>query len=171
MHIVIMFVGAILVFASSVLSILATVSGPPSPQDSSTTSSSSPQQNSQVIKCQGSIWMKNTTTTESPLVEDCNHLQRNIAKDGEWRTMSGHHRNLATYGTCVFAVRGFDGLDIFKVGNDDIIDQIDAAVAEFALQDADGHYHVGAEGEFWCDSLLSWPDGVIWNIHHSDDDF
>ncbi|KAJ4380909.1 hypothetical protein N0V85_008731 [Neurospora sp. IMI 360204] len=166
-----MFAGAVLAIASSVLAIPAAVSGPTSPQDNSTASSTSPQQNSQVIKCQGSIWMRNTTTAESSLVEDCHHLQRNIAKDGEWRTMSSHHRNLATYGTCVFGVWGFDGLDIFKVGNDDIIDRIDEAVAQFALQDADGNYHIGAEGEFWCDSLMSWQDGVIWGIYHSDDDF
>ncbi|KAK3485364.1 putative necrosis-inducing factor-domain-containing protein [Neurospora hispaniola] len=170
MHIV-MFAGIILAIVSSVLSVPAAVSAPASQSNNSTASSTSTQQNFQVIKCQGSIWMKNTTTHDSALVEDCHHLQRNIAKDGEWRTMSSRHRNLATYGTCVFGVWGFDGLDIFKVGNDDIIDRIDEAVAEFALQDADGNYHVGAEGEFWCDSLMSWQDGVIWGIYRSDDDF
>lgn len=169
MHLVVMFSGVILAIATTVLSIPAAVLGPaPSPQDNSTAPSTSPQHNSQVVKCEGSVWMRNKTTRESPLVEDCHHLQRNIAKDGEWRTMSSHHRNLATYGTCVFDVRGFDGLDIFKVGNDDIIDQIDVAVAEFAMQDEDGNYRVGAEGEFWCDSLMSWRDGVIWTIEHSD---
>ncbi|EGZ69622.1 hypothetical protein NEUTE2DRAFT_72090 [Neurospora tetrasperma FGSC 2509] len=144
-----MLAGIILAIVSSVLSVPAAVSAPPSQSNNSTASSTSTQQNFQVIKCQGSIWMKNTTTHDSALVEDCHHLQRNIAKD----------------------VWGFDGLDIFKVGNDDIIDRIDEAVAEFALQDADGNYHVGAEGEFWCDSLMSWQDGVIWGIYRSDDDF
>ena len=169
MHFAIMFAGVILVMASSVLSIPAGVTGPApasaSPQDNST----SPQQSPQVIKCEGSVWMKNKTTRDSPLVEDCHHLQHNIKNDGEWRTMSNHHRNLAKYGTCVFAVKGFDGPVIFKVGNDDIIDRIDEAVAEFALQYEDGNNRVGAEGEFWCDSLMSWPDGVIWSIEHSDD--
>ncbi|KAK3388614.1 putative necrosis-inducing factor-domain-containing protein [Sordaria brevicollis] len=174
MHLVVMFAGAILAMVSTALSIPTAVSGPALfPQSNSTVTShtTSSQHNALVIKCEESVWMTDKTTRQSPLVEDCRHLQRNIAKDGEWRTMSSRHRNLATYGTCVFDVRGFDGLDIFKVGNDDIIDRIDEAVAEFAKQDEDGNYRVGAEGEFWCDSLMSWRSGVTWTIEHSDNGF
>ncbi|KAA8642641.1 uncharacterized protein ATNIH1004_011586 [Aspergillus tanneri] len=105
------------------------------------------------------------TSDESPKVEDCRQIIKNIEGDGstDWTTqVIGHNqRKIASHASCHFGVEATktNGNVNFKVGGQDVIDIINDAIARFAR---DGL--IGAKGHMNCNgNIKSQP--VLWGIY------
>ncbi|KAF7967881.1 hypothetical protein HWV62_32820 [Athelia sp. TMB] len=91
------------------------------------------------------------TSGGSPLISDCQIIQKNIAGGGTWTTSAGAQRQLVQFGTCAFGITVIsDGAAI--VGNQDIIDLINSSIQLFG-----SGRRVAAKGAMPCNALFGGP--------------
>ncbi|KAF7969261.1 hypothetical protein HWV62_27856 [Athelia sp. TMB] len=98
------------------------------------------------------------TNGGSPLISDCQIIQKNIAGGGTWTTGSGSQRQLVQFGTCALGVTVENGLA--KVGNQDIIDLINSSIQMFGSGG-----RVAAKGTMPCQGALGGTSTVDWAIY------
>lgn len=103
------------------------------------------------------------SSSGSPRIVDCQQIQANIAGGGTWTTLAdGTPRQLVSYGTCAFNVEA-TGTDIFRVGNQDIIDLINSSIEKYSWNGL-----VGAKGTMPCQiDLQSGDVSVNWGLYHT----
>ncbi|KAI2472480.1 putative necrosis-inducing factor-domain-containing protein [Annulohypoxylon bovei var. microspora] len=97
------------------------------------------------------------STPDSALCSDCSVIITRLTSNwGFFET--GDYKNseynyLTTSGTCTFAVRRTDGLNLpVNIGSKDVIDNLNVSLIRFSSDD-----HVGATGNFTCgSSLMNW---------------
>jgi hypothetical protein len=114
--------------------------------------------------CEDSSFV-NQSSGGSPTVSDCQQIAINIAGGGTWSVgLGGEHRQLASYGTCVFEAGGDGSANIAYVGNQDIIDLINSSIGLFNWNGL-----VGAKGSMICQSAKGYVEEgrVNWEIYHS----
>ncbi|KAK2758804.1 hypothetical protein FQN54_003496 [Arachnomyces sp. PD_36] len=103
----------------------------------------------------GDSSFENQTSGGSPLVSDCQQIITNIAGGGDW-SLGMFQRKIAEHGTCAFGAQ-VDGT-VSKVGNQDVIDLIQASIDQFQWNGL-----VGAQGEMNCGYIYD----VRWAIYHN----
>ncbi|KAH7079713.1 putative necrosis-inducing factor-domain-containing protein [Paraphoma chrysanthemicola] len=107
----------------------------------------------------------NQSSGGSPLIADCQQIVRNIAGGGTWTvSVVKSHRQLVSYGTCVFGVDGDGGGLFVHVGNGDISDLINDSIKRFAWQGK-----VGAKGHMQCQNIdggITYA-GLNWGLYHT----
>jgi hypothetical protein len=106
------------------------------------------------------------TDVDSPRIDDCLVLAKNIASGGYWNVEAFvcRHHQLVQWGNCAFGVKAVcpsSGLHdwFFHVGNEDIIDVIHQSIDMFG---ADGR--VAAHGTFKCQAAAT-PPTVEWGLY------
>lgn len=112
----------------------------------------------------GDSSFENETSGGSPDVDDCKKIASNIAGGGTWKvTATGGQHQLVQYGTCAFGIEASgSSLNTAYIGNQDIIDVINASIDKFQ---SDGK--VGAKGDMVCQSekgLMGGPK-MTWGIY------
>lgn len=103
----------------------------------------------------GDSSFENETTGGSPSVSDCQKIMSNIAGGGDWY-FGAFQRTLAEYGTCAFGAEVVGTSS--KIGNQDVIDLIQASIDQFQWNGL-----VGAKGRMLCD----WGYTVEWGLYHT----
>ena len=100
----------------------------------------------------------NQSSGGSPLISDCQMIQRNIAGGGTWTTNAiVGQRQLVQYGTCAFGVTVRSGTA--NVGNQDIIDIINTSIQMFSYEG-----RVGSKGTMPCQGPLGGTT-VDWGLY------
>jgi len=90
------------------------------------------------------------TTSDSPLVADCEQMLTNIASDGDWMLGWRQTRQLVQYGTCAFtAENNYPGRGFVRVGNVDIIHVVSVLIDQNASPDG----RVGGAGFMNCSDI------------------
>ncbi|KAK0610943.1 putative necrosis-inducing factor-domain-containing protein [Immersiella caudata] len=90
------------------------------------------------------------TTSDSPLVADCQQMLTNIAGDGDWMLGWKQTRQLVQYGTCAFtAENNYPGKGFVRVGNVDIIH----VVSELIESNQTPEGRVGGAGYMNCSDI------------------
>ncbi|KAK9358199.1 putative necrosis-inducing factor-domain-containing protein [Lipomyces starkeyi] len=106
------------------------------------------------------------SSSASPTVADCLQIATNIAGGGTWTvSQMSSFKTLATYGTCAFGVvaaPGQGGMDLFHVGNQDIIDLINSSNELFNWNGL-----MGASGQMPCQQVGFGPLNINWAIYHT----
>ncbi|KAJ4369601.1 hypothetical protein N0V83_005363 [Neocucurbitaria cava] len=111
----------------------------------------------------GDSTFENQSSDGSPNISDCQQIATNIAGGGTWTVAVGQHQ-LVQYGTCAFGVTPEDSLNYAYIGNQDIIDVINASIQKFSYNGK-----VGAKGVMGCQSGQGEVSGdeVTWGIYHT----
>ncbi|KAK3317241.1 putative necrosis-inducing factor-domain-containing protein [Cercophora scortea] len=123
------------------------------------------------VKHCGDSTFTDQTSAASPFASDCLQIVANIVDAGTWTVFDGFRHQLVQYGTCAFSVRGMNGfiLERFRLGNEDIVGIINAAVVKFQSQSGpNGEMVIGALGDVSCPRVsFGGLEQVLWGIYHT----